>query len=86
MAAIAAMIIWFMSCKTVSFAHIENVQGLIQTRRGMLSVFSMMTENQEQPRRYLAPCQLFEDGNVNGMEKVYTIGFALSRLPRKSAR
>lgn len=84
-ASIAAMIIWFVSCRTASFGNVVNVQELIRTRRGMLSVFSLMTQDQEQLRRYLAPWQLFKEGDTSGMGTVHTIGHALLRLPPSDA-
>jgi hypothetical protein len=80
-ASIAAMIIWFVSFKKASFGNVTSVQELIRTRRGMLSVFSLMTQDQEQLRRYLAPWQLFKEGDRTGMGTVHMIGYALMRLP-----
>lgn len=85
-AAIAAAIIQFTRCKATCFIHLGNLQELIRTRRGMLSVFNVMTEDQEQARRYLAPWQLFEGDDVNSMNTVHKIGHALSRLPRQGAQ
>lgn len=80
-AAIAAMIIWFVSCQKETLLDNEDFQRLIRTRKGMLSVFSVMTEDQgPSTRRYLAPWQLFEVDDL--MRKVYSIGHALTRLPR----
>lgn len=82
---IAAMIIWFVSCRTASFGNVVDVQKLIRTRRGMLSVFSLITQDQEHLRRYLAPWQLFKDGDASGVGAVHTIGYALLRLPPSDA-
>ncbi|KAH7133081.1 hypothetical protein B0J13DRAFT_93100 [Dactylonectria estremocensis] len=86
-AAIASMIIWFVSCKSQSFTNIENIHQLIRTRRGILSIFRVMTDDQdqEQRRRYLAPWQLFGDDDVNYDAKIHTIAHALSRLPPQGA-
>lgn len=81
MAAIAGAIIFYVSCKATSF-NIEDVRNLVRTQRGILSVFGVMTEIQGQTRRYLAPWQLFEDGNMSDIRMIYTIGHALSKLPR----
>ncbi|RKK64379.1 hypothetical protein BFJ69_g16745 [Fusarium oxysporum] len=80
-ASIAAMIIRFVICRMASFGNVVNFQELIRTRRGMLSVFTLMTQDQEQLRRYLAPWQLFKECDTSGMGTVHTIGYALLRLP-----
>ncbi|KAH7153364.1 hypothetical protein EDB81DRAFT_791255 [Dactylonectria macrodidyma] len=82
-AAIASMIIWFVSCKSESFTNVENIHQLVRTRRGILSIFRVMTDgqDQEQRRRYLAPWQLFDDDDVSDAGKIHTIAHALSRLP-----
>ncbi|KAH7210106.1 hypothetical protein DER44DRAFT_775050 [Fusarium oxysporum] len=85
-ASIAAMIIWFVSCRKASFGNVVDVQKLIRTRRGMLSVFSLITQDQEHLRRYLAPWQLFKEGDANGVGAVHAIGYALLRLPPSDAR
>ena len=80
MAAIAAVIIRFVSCEEAHFNDIENAQELIRTRRGMLSVFSVMTDYQKkQTRLYVAPWQLF--GNGDDRKERHRIKYALSNLP-----
>ena len=80
-AAIASMIIWFVSCQKETFVDNEDFQRLIRTRKGMLSVFRAMTEDQDpSTRRYLATWQLFESDNL--MRKVHTIGHGLTRLSK----
>ncbi|KAE8441485.1 hypothetical protein EG329_004909 [Mollisiaceae sp. DMI_Dod_QoI] len=84
MAAIAALIIWYVSCESARFGGLKNVEDLIRTRRGILSVFGVMTEEQKQPsiyHRYLAPWQLFSDGDATDVKKVSMISYALSKLP-----
>jgi hypothetical protein len=81
-AAIAAMIIWFVGSKKESFLGLENVQEIIRTRRGILAVFSVMTEEQRQSsiyHRYLAPWQLFSESDMKDART--TISYALRKLP-----
>jgi hypothetical protein len=83
-AAIAAMIIWYVGNKKESFLGLENVQEVIRTRRGILAVFSVMTEGQRQSsiyHRYLAPWQLFSESDMKDART--TISYTLQKLPPK---
>jgi hypothetical protein len=72
-AAIAAMIISFVDRKTT----VKEYRDTVRTRRGMLSVFRMMTDDPEASRLYLAPWQLFE----NNRKPWALIEHALSNIP-----
>jgi hypothetical protein len=80
MVAIAATTIWFVTYQENRFS--EGARDVIRTRRGILSVFGVMTEDQPGTKRYLAPWQLFGRGAV----KVSSIGHALDKLPRQEPR
>jgi len=80
MAAIAATIIWFVACPANGFS--EKARGEIQTRRGILSVFDVMSEKQKSTKRSLEPWQLFKDGKGSMVENVeVSVRHALNKLP-----
>ncbi len=84
MVAIAASIIRFVNDREDLFS--EKARGAIGTRRGILSVFAVMTEKQQGLKRYLAPWQLLGPGPLDierVREKASSISHALSRLPRQ---
>jgi hypothetical protein len=82
MVAIAAAIIAFVDRDDVPQKHTDawrRPRDAIRTQEGMLSIFRKMTEDQAGDRRYLAPWQLYENGDPRTM-----IYYALSRLrPRQ---
>jgi len=80
MVAIAATVIWIVACEENTFS--ERARDVIRTRRGILSVFDVMTENQKGSNRYLAPWQLFGYNVGQAMVKLNSIGHALEKLPR----
>lgn len=81
MAAIAAMAIQFVSSRLDDFTL--QAPGLIRTRRGMLSLFQLMTKDQVSgsKRMSLAPWQLFESNDHKLVHATNMIRLALSSLP-----
>lgn len=84
MVAIAVTVIWVLACPENNFS--KGAKHAIQTRRGMLSVLSVMTEDQRESKRYLAPWHLFGNDDMQLERKINSIRHALDRLPRLQNR
>lgn len=77
MAAIAATVIYFVARNDSIFP--QEATDAIKTRRGILSVFNVMTMRSNRlDRRYLAPWQLF---GRDAQRKLSSIAYALDGLP-----
>lgn len=77
MAAIAATVILFVARNDSIFS--QEAKDAIKTRRGILSVFNVMTVRSNRlDKRYLAPWQLF---GRDAQRKLSSIAYALDRLP-----